>query len=102
MTSLSVRRSLAACAMAAATVVTTAALAAPGVASAATQCSGVNVTGQGANVALNAHEFVWDPDFNSSANVTACAGGKKQGTGGKPTVGFTKSSASVGLESWGN
>jgi ABC-type phosphate transport system substrate-binding protein len=101
MTSLSVRRSLAACALAAATAVSAVGLAAPGVASAATQCSGVNITGQGANVALNAHEFVWDPDFNTSTNTSACAGGKKQGNGAKPTVGFVKSSASVGLESWG-
>jgi ABC-type phosphate transport system substrate-binding protein len=98
MTSLSVRRLFAACILSAGIG---AVLVAPGAASAATQCSGVNITGQGANAALIAHESVWDPGFNTSKNKAACAGLKGQGTLAKPTVKYVKSSASVGLESWG-
>lgn len=95
---LSARRLLAFCVVPAAAAV---ALTAPGAASASlgTQCSGANITGQGANVLVNA-QAVWDTDFNTSKNKTACAEQKGQGTG-EPTVKYTKSSASVGLESWG-
>jgi ABC-type phosphate transport system substrate-binding protein len=100
MTSLSVRRLFAACILSAATAVV---LVAPGAASASlgAQCSGANITGQGANAALIAHENVWDPGFNTSTSKSACAGLKGQGTLAKPTVKYVKSSASVGLESWG-
>ncbi len=77
-------------------------LIAPGAASASlgTQCSGANITGQGANVAKLAHLTVWDPGFNTSTkSKTACTG--TQGTKAKPTVGYTSSSAGTGLESWG-
>jgi ABC-type phosphate transport system substrate-binding protein len=76
-------------------------LAASGAASASVgqQCSGVAVTGQGANAAQIAIQSVWGPDFNTSANSTACNG--TQGSGGKPLVSFTKSSSGIGLESWG-
>ncbi|HTC72426.1 MAG TPA: substrate-binding domain-containing protein [Solirubrobacteraceae bacterium] len=77
-------------------------LAVPGTAGASlgTQCSGANVTGQGANALKNAHA-VWDTDFNTSSSKLACAGLKSQGSGGKPTVAYTTSSAATGLESWG-
>lgn len=98
MRSLSVRWMLLACALSAATV---AALVGPGAASASlgTQCSGVNVTGQGANVAKIAQQTVWDPSFNTSTSKSACSG--TQGSKGKPLVAYTTSSAATGLESWG-
>jgi ABC-type phosphate transport system substrate-binding protein len=97
MTSFSARRSLTACILAAAAL----AVVVPGTASAAlgTQCSGANVTGQGANVAKIAQQTVWDPAFNTSTSKAACSG--TQGTKAKPTISFTTSSAAVGLESWG-
>jgi len=78
------------------------ALAAPSGAGAAlgAQCSGVSITGQGANVLKNAHT-VWDADFNTSTSKVACAGLKGQGTLQEPTVTYKTSSAAVGLESWG-
>jgi hypothetical protein len=99
MTPRSTRRLLAACIT---TVAASAVLVVPGTAGAAlgTQCSGANITGQGANALVNAHA-VWDSEFNISKSKAACAGLKKQGTLQKPTVSYTKSSASVGLESWG-
>ncbi len=99
MTFISARRLLRACIIPAAAL---AALAAPSGASATLgqQCSGVNVTGQGANVLKNAHA-VWNPDFNTSSSKAACAGLKGQGSLGKPTVSYTTSSAATGLESWG-
>jgi ABC-type phosphate transport system substrate-binding protein len=63
-----------------------------------TQCSGVNVGGQGA--ATNAiAQNLWDTQFNSSSDKYACAG--SQGTGGKPTVTYTNTGSGAGLESWG-
>jgi ABC-type phosphate transport system substrate-binding protein len=88
MTSISARRKLAALVPAAAVV----ALALPGGANATlgTQCSGANITGQGANALKNAHT-VWDSAFNTSTkSKAACAGAKGQGT-----------LAATGLESWG-
>jgi ABC-type phosphate transport system substrate-binding protein len=64
-----------------------------------TQCSGVNIAGQGANVLKIAMQNVWGPDFNTSTTATACSG--TQGTGGKPTVTYTSTSSGIGLESWG-
>ena len=95
---LSARRLLTALVVPAATAV---ALTVPGAASASlgAQCSGAPIGGQGANALLNA-QTVWDAEFNTSKNKTACAGQKGQGTG-TPKVSYTKSSASVGLESWG-
>src|ERR1700684_619594 len=100
MTSVSARRWLKACIIPAAAL---AALAAPGGASAAlgTQCSGANITGQGANALKNAHA-IWDAAFNTATkSKAACAGAKGQGTLQKPLVSYTTSSAAVGLESWG-
>jgi ABC-type phosphate transport system substrate-binding protein len=98
MKSLSMRRLRAACILSGAAI---AALLAPGAASASlgAQCSGINVTGQGANVAKLAHQTVWDPAFNTSASKSACSG--TQGSKGKPLVSYTTSSAATGLESWG-
>jgi ABC-type phosphate transport system substrate-binding protein len=98
MRSLSVRRMLLACALSAAMA---AALVGSSAASASlnTQCSGVNITGQGANVAKIAQQTVWDPSFNTSTSKSACSG--TQGSKGKPIVSYTTSSAATGLESWG-
>jgi ABC-type phosphate transport system substrate-binding protein len=100
MTSLFARRLLSSCSLSAVLLLI---LALPGGASASigAQCSGVNVTGQGANVAKIAQQNVWDPDFNTSSNKSACAGLKGQGSLLKPTVAYNTSSAAVGLESWG-
>jgi ABC-type phosphate transport system substrate-binding protein len=99
MTSVSLRRLFASCIISTAALI---ALAAPGGASAAlgTQCSGANITGQGANVLKNAHA-VWDAEFNISKSKAACAGLKGQGNLAKPVVSYTTSSAATGLESWG-
>jgi ABC-type phosphate transport system substrate-binding protein len=63
------------------------------------QCSGVNITGQGASVESVAQKEVWDPQFNTSADKLACNG--SQGSGGKPTVTYTNTGSGQGLESWG-
>jgi ABC-type phosphate transport system substrate-binding protein len=100
MTSLFARRLIPACILSAATV---AALVAPGVASATgklgSQCSGSNITGQGASVLKIAQQTVWNPDFNTSGNSHACNG--TQGSKGTPTVTYDSSSSGAGLESWG-
>jgi ABC-type phosphate transport system substrate-binding protein len=99
MTSHLARRLLVSCISTTALII---ALAAPSGAGAAlgAQCSGIGITGQGANVLKNAHT-VWDADFNTSTNKVACAGLKGQGTLQTPTVTYKTSSAAIGLESWG-
>lgn len=84
-------------------VAAVAALAAPGAANAAlgTQCSGSNITAQGSSLQKDAQINVWNPDFNTSTSKAACAGGKTQGSGGKPTVKYTSSGSGAGLEAWG-
>ncbi len=76
------RRLIAMC-VPAATVV---ALAAPGAAHAELllQCEGANILGRGSTFQSLAQDTVWNPDFNTSANVTGCDG--TQGTEAKPTV----------------
>ena len=102
MTSLNARRSVRACMVAA---VASVAFASIGAATAlaksgpTNQCSGSNITGQGANVMKIAEQSVFAPDFNTSANPDACNG--TQGTKGIPTVSYTASSSGIGLESWG-
>jgi hypothetical protein len=66
-----------------------------------TQCSGANITGQGASVMKVAYQNVFDPEFNNplDTNKAACSG--TQGTKAKPAVSYTSSSSSTGLESWG-
>jgi ABC-type phosphate transport system substrate-binding protein len=72
----------------------------PGAASAAvgTQCSGVNITGQGAAVSIVA-EGTWTTNFNTSTDKYACSG--KQGDKLKPTVTYDGTSSGAGLRSWG-
>ncbi len=77
------------------------ALAAPGNALAkkvVTQCSGVNVAGQGASVDSLAIG-VWDKAFNESSDKYACNG--SQGTTGTPKISYTNTGSGQGLESWG-
>jgi len=95
---LSARRISSACVVTAASVV---ALAVPGAASASlgTQCSGSPIEGQGASTQNLAQNTVWGPDFNTSANKTACNG--TQGSGGKPTVKYKSTSSGKGLSAFG-
>jgi ABC-type phosphate transport system substrate-binding protein len=92
----SVRRTASACVISAAAV---AALAAPGAASAATQCSGSNIVAAGSTLQKLAQVSVWDPGFISSANSKACNG--SQGSGGKPTITYESIGSGAGLEDWG-
>jgi hypothetical protein len=63
-----------------------------------TQCSGVNIGGQGA--ATNAiAQGLWDTGFNTSSDKFACA--DTQGTKLKPTATYTNTGSGAGLESWG-
>ena len=73
----------------------------PGVADASgspTQCSGANITGQGAAVEGLA-QTSWASSFNTSTAKTACSG--TQGTKAKPTVTYRSTSSGKGLASWG-
>jgi ABC-type phosphate transport system substrate-binding protein len=90
-------RLIPACIISAATV---AAMASPGAASAVvgTQCSGANITGQGAAVEIVAQN-TWTTDFNTSTDKHACSG--KQGDKKKPTVTYDGTSSGAGLRSWG-
>jgi len=98
MTSRSVRRLVPACIISALAL---AALVAPGAANAAlgAQCSGANVTGQGASALSLAFHSVWIAGFNSTADKYACNG--TQGTKALPTVTYTNTGSGAGLESWG-
>ncbi len=98
MKSLSPRRSISACVLAAAA---TAALVAPGAASASlgTQCSGADIGAQGSSLQKVAQETLWDPGFNTSSDKFACDG--SQGTKLKPTVKYNPSGSGAGLRSWG-
>jgi ABC-type phosphate transport system substrate-binding protein len=78
------RRLMAGCIPTAAAV---AALAAPGAAHAELllQCEGASILGRGSTFqGAVAQDSVWNPDFGTSANGTACNG--TQGTGAKPKV----------------
>jgi ABC-type phosphate transport system substrate-binding protein len=96
---LSARRLVPACILSAAAM---AALVAPGAASASlgAQCSGVNVTGQGASTQKLAHQTVWGPGFNTSTKSKAACSGT-QGSKGKPEAKYTSTGSGAGLESWG-
>ncbi len=87
------------CSVAAAVVALLAFGATDASAASSTQCSGGNITGQGASVMKIAYENIFGPDFNTSTNAAACSGG--QGTGGKPVVAYKSSSSGTGLASWG-
>src|SRR5674476_213656 len=95
---LSARRLVPVCILSAATV---AALVVPGAASASlgTQCSGPNITGQGASFQKLAEQTVWTPGFNTSTSKSACSG--TQGTKAKPTVTYNSTGSGAGLESYG-
>ncbi len=96
---VSARRLVPACILSAASV---AVLAVPGAASASlgTQCSGSNVTGQGASTQKLAQQTVWNPGFNTSTKSKAACSGT-QGSKGKPEVKYTSTGSGAGLESWG-
>ena len=74
---------------------------APGAASASVgaQCSGTNVTGQGASAISLAMHNVFIPGFNAQPDKYACNG--TQGTKATPTVAYTNTGTGAGLESWG-
>jgi ABC-type phosphate transport system substrate-binding protein len=94
MKSLSPRRSMSACVLAAAA---TAALVAPGAASASlgAHCSGVSIGAQGSSLQKVAQETLWDPGFNTSSDKFACSGSLK------PTIKYNPSGSGAGLRSWG-
>jgi ABC-type phosphate transport system substrate-binding protein len=68
-------------------------------ASVGTQCSGSNVTGQGASVLSLAMHEVFIPGFSSSSDAYACSG--TQGSKATPTVTYTNTGSGAGLKSWG-
>lgn len=99
MTSVVVRRLASACALSAAAAV---ALVAPGIANASLlgqQCSGANIVGRGSSLQKLAQQEVWNPSFNTSANLKACNG--TQGSLGIPTVTYESTGSGAGLEAWG-
>jgi hypothetical protein len=94
---LHARRIASACILSAASV---AALAVPGAASAAsTQCSGVNIGGQGSSLQKVVQLNFWNPGFNTSTDKFACSG--VQGTKAKPTVVYNADGSGAGINSWG-
>jgi ABC-type phosphate transport system substrate-binding protein len=95
MAPISPRRFISACVL---SVAASAALVAPGAASAATQCSGSNIVGAGASFQKLAQE-TWGPAFNTSKNAKACSG--TQGSKGIPTHGYESIGSGAGLEDWG-
>ncbi len=98
MKSLSARRLIPACAMAAFAV---AAVAAPGAANASLgeQCSGENLLGNGSSFQKIAQIEVWSKQFNSSTNAAACSG--SQGDKKTPTVTYESTGSGTGMEKWG-
>lgn len=98
MKSLSARRIVPACVMAAGAVV---ALAAPGAASASLgeQCSGENLIGNGSSFQALAQSEAWTKPFNTSTNSAACSG--SQGNKKTPTVTYESTGSGTGMEKWG-
>lgn len=96
---LRARQLFAACGLASALGAGALAAGPTGAYAAATQCSGANITGQGANVMTVAYTEIFDPQFNKSTNAAACSG--TQGSKAQPTVSYTSSSSGTGLASWG-
>jgi len=68
-------------------------------ASVGTQCSGVNVTGQGASALSLAMHEVFIPGFEKQGDKYGCNG--TQGSKGLPTVTYTNTGSGAGLKSWG-
>jgi ABC-type phosphate transport system substrate-binding protein len=95
---LHARRLASACILSAAA---TAALVAPGAASASlgTQCSGPSIGAQGSSLQKLAQQNYWDPQFNTSTDSKACSG--KQGSKGTPKITYTSDGSGAGLNSWG-
>jgi ABC-type phosphate transport system substrate-binding protein len=80
----------------------TVAVAAPGTALAkgsGTQCTGVNIEGQGASTQKIIQINFWNKLFNESTDKYACNG--TQGTKGTPKITYTNTGSGAGLESWG-
>jgi ABC-type phosphate transport system substrate-binding protein len=79
-----------------------AALLMPGAAGASlgAQCSGGNITGQGASVLSLAMHEAFIPGFGSSSDKYACSG--SQGTKALPVVTYTNTGSGAGLKSWGS
>jgi ABC-type phosphate transport system substrate-binding protein len=77
------------------------ALAAPGsaLAAAKTNCSGVNVEGQGASTQKIVQINFWNKLFNESTDKYACNG--SQGSKGTPKVVYKSTGSGAGLKSWG-
>jgi ABC-type phosphate transport system substrate-binding protein len=86
------RRAVAACAVSAAAI---AVLAAPGVASAATQCSGSSIVAAGSTLQKLAQKEIWIKDFHTSKNKKACSGEKQ------PGITYESIGSGEGLEDWG-
>ena len=99
MKSLSKRRFIPACIIAAATM---AVLALPGVASASfklKQCGGVNISGNGSSLQKVLQNEYWNKQFSESANKAACNG--TQGSKEERKAAYTSTGSGAGLESWG-
>lgn len=63
------------------------------------QCEGGNIHGKGSSAQKLAQIEIWNKQFNTSANASACNG--TQGSLGAPKVTYTSTGSGVGLESWG-
>lgn len=102
MKSLFARRAVSACAI---SVAMSAALLAPGMASAAKvskeACTGVSIGGQGSSLQKGAQVNFWTKGFNESSNEFACSGTQGPAPHGKPTVTYTSTGSGAGLNSWG-
>jgi ABC-type phosphate transport system substrate-binding protein len=96
MRSIRARGVFSACIASAASI---AVLATPGAASAATQCSGGAIGGQGSSLQKVAQETLWGPGFNTSTDKFACNG--KFGSKEKPAISYNPSGSGAGLRSWG-
>jgi ABC-type phosphate transport system substrate-binding protein len=89
------RRMIAGCALG---VVATAALAAPGVASAKetkSECLGSSIVAAGSTLQKFAQKEVWIKDFHTSKNAKACSGEKQ------PGITYESIGSGAGLEDWG-
>lgn len=85
-----------------ATVAAIGAVGAPSAAALGEQCSGGNVSAEGAFLQSQA-QGIWtgsgESGFNGNRGSTQCGG--TQGSGGKPTVAFTGSGSAAALHGWG-
>lgn len=67
------------------------------------QCEGGNIHGKGSSAQKLVQKEIWDKQFNTSVNQTACNGVEEAGTKskGEPKVTYSSTGSGVGLESWG-